>query len=97
MVICIFGDYDNGVFVLVGEELLLSFCGGVVVLMMIICFVFVFRNLVLINCIMWELFQQDEEGCWIWFGDVVRIVKNVLSSISSFDNECKFMLMGDFV
>lgn len=92
---CTFGDYDNGAFVSAGEELLLSPRGGAIALMTTTRPVFASRNSALTNRSMRELLQQDEEGRWTRLGDVVRIAKNALSSTSSFDNERKFMLMGD--
>ncbi|MEL6658718.1 MAG: type IX secretion system sortase PorU [Bacteroidota bacterium] len=92
---CTFGDYDNGAFVSAGEELLLTPRGGAVALMTTTRPVFASRNSALTNRSLTQLLNQDEDGNWTRLGDVVRVAKNALSNPSSFDNERKFMLMGD--
>ena len=92
---CTFGDYDNGAFVSAGEELLLTARGGALALMTTTRPVFASRNSALTNRSLTALLEQDAEGNWTRLGDVVRIAKNALSSPSTFDNERKFMLMGD--
>lgn len=92
---CTFGDYDNGAFVSAGEELLLANRGGAVALMTTTRPVFASRNSALTNRSLIELLQQDNEGNWTRLGDVVKTAKNALSNTGSFDNERKFMLMGD--
>ncbi len=92
---CTFGDYDNGAFVSAGEELLLANRGGAVALMTTTRPVFASRNSALTNRSLTELLQQDNAGNWTRLGDVVKVAKNSLSNTGSFDNERKFMLMGD--
>lgn len=92
---CTFGDYDNGAFVSAGEELILSPRGGAVALLTTTRPVFANRNAALTNRSLTEMLQQNEQGSWTRLGDVVRIGKNALSSPGSFENERKFMLMGD--
>ncbi|WP_020538678.1 type IX secretion system sortase PorU [Lewinella cohaerens] len=92
---CTFGDYDNGAFVSAGEELILSPRGGAIALLTTTRPVFANRNAALTNRSLTEMLKQDEQGDWTSLGDVIRIAKNALSAPGSFENERKFMLMGD--
>ncbi len=92
---CTFGDYDNGAFVSAGEELLLNPRGGAIGLLTTTRPVFANRNSALTNRSLAAMVSRKEDGSWATLGDIVREAKNSLSSPNNFDNERKFMLMGD--
>lgn len=92
---CTFGDYDNSDFVSAGEELFLAERGGAISLLTTTRPVFANRNSALTNKSLTELLNQNADGSWPRFGDVIRTAKNSLSNPSNFSNERKFMLMGD--
>jgi antitoxin (DNA-binding transcriptional repressor) of toxin-antitoxin stability system len=92
---CTFGDYDNGAFVSAGEELILSPRGGAIALLTTTRPVFANRNAALTNRSLTQMLQQNELGDWTRLGDVIRVAKNALSAPGSYENERKFMLMGD--
>lgn len=92
---CTFGDYDNGAFVSAGEELLLNPEGGAIGLLTTTRPVFANRNAALTNLSLSSFTTRLPDGQWQSLGEIIRNAKNTLSSPTSFDNERKFMLMGD--
>lgn len=76
IVICIFIGFDDFFFVFVGEEVLFNLWGGVLVLMIIVCFVFIGGNKCLMANVMEYILLKLEEGLFYMVGEVYLFGKN---------------------
>ena len=92
---CTFAGYDDASFVSAGEEMFLSANGGAIALLSTVRPVFASRNAALTNATLRKLLSRESNGGWPTLGDVIKGAKNELSTPGSFENERKFVLLGD--
>lgn len=92
---CTFAGYDDASFVSAGEEMFLAPRGGAIALLTTVRPVYASRNSALTNGSLEALFTRSADGSWPTLGSVIRQAKNNLSTPGAFDNERKFVLLGD--
>lgn len=92
---CTFAAYDDASFVSAGEEMFLAPRGGAIGLLTTVRPVYASSNSQLTDATLRALLNRQSDGSWPTLGSVIRKAKNERSTPGNFDNERKFVLLGD--